>query len=442
MKHLIMFCPEFPPVNSTGSYRSASFARELKQLGIEPIVFSLPIHVGQQHFKRNIDVNLLRGLEDIVIHRIEASIIPGSKSFFARILNWLKISDNVSSYIDKKKLYDLTEEMVSRYQVRDIYISLPPFSISDIAIGLSNQFGLRLITDFRDGWSTWGAGPFKSIYHFLNIKQKEKKLIKNSSHVLTVTDELSQDILRQHQTFPQSKLSVIYNGLDDIYFNNFVVEHVINDNALVKVGYVGSFYYYPELEKEQNKPWAMRSFSSKIKYWHRKEEWIYRSPYFFLKVISAYHTKYPDSIKFQFEYVGNMPTWLNEMINEFDLTDLFVNHGFRDKEETLGIMNTWNAILATSENIPDGKHFCLPSKSFDNVVTGKNIFAFITSGAQEQFYRHFKQVTYFNPSNTQQNLELLRNYVINKNDHFLEQNIFPKKYTRKYQAKQLYKQLS
>ena len=126
------------------------------------------------------------------------------------------------------------------------------------------------------------------------------------------------------------------------------------------------------------------------------------------------------------------------MINEFDLADLFISHGFKDKDETLGIMNSWDAVLATSENIPGKKHFCLPSKSFDNVVTGKRVFAFITDGAQVKFYKNFPQVSFFNPTEVDKNLPLLNEEIQKANDKFEMRFDIPIEYTRRFQARQLF----
>ncbi len=64
-----MICPEFPPVNTTGNYRSAGFARKFTKAGHEVQVITTTIESGEETFRKSTDDQLLVGLESIKIHR-------------------------------------------------------------------------------------------------------------------------------------------------------------------------------------------------------------------------------------------------------------------------------------------------------------------------------------------------------------------------------------
>jgi hypothetical protein len=153
-----------------------------------------------------------------------------------------------------------------------------------------------------------------------------------------------------------------------------------------------------------------------LNYSPRKEQWIYRSPHFFLKALSLVLKDSPRLRKSVcFEYLGAAPDWFLNMIKENQLNDIFINHGFKDKKEVLAIQNSWNAILATSEKVEDGEHFCLPSKIFDAVETKKRILAFVTPGSQENFLKEYPQSVFFNPDSIEQNSKLLKQVICEGN---------------------------
>jgi glycosyltransferase involved in cell wall biosynthesis len=134
--------------------------------------------------------------------------------------------------------------------------------------------------------------------------------------------------------------------------------------------------------------------------------------------------------------VGDTPGWLREMVSDFDLEKYVIFHGFVKKEQVLMIQSEWNAVLATSEKIYGGNHFCLPSKTFDYINSGKIILAFITPGAQQDLLRHFSQTIFFNPDSTESNTLILSDLIKGKSEIAKTIKI-PEEYTREYQAKQL-----
>ena len=101
----------------------------------------------------------------------------------------------------------------------------------------------------------------------------------------------------------------------------------------------------------------------------------------------------------------------------------------------LKIQNTWNAILATSEKVVDGEHFCLPSKIFDVVNSKKRILAFVTSGSQEKFLKEYPQSVFLNPDNVEGSSKLLKK-VINEGYDFTSKSL-DNSYSRHEQSQKL-----
>lgn len=403
-----MICPEFPPVNTTGNYRSAGFAREFSKAGHEVQVITTTVDSGIQTFNKSADEQLLLGLESVKIHRFP--IRPISDLFKKGIGNalriWWNTTDNINKrwYFgqNKKKINDVTRE----FKPDILYISLPPFSCYSVALDLHKNHQVKLVTDMRDAWSLWATSPYPTRYHYKKVKRLEHSLFSSSTLILGVTNELVNDFKSQHKDISANKFRVVFNGYDAPPLLSKTEKALNLKSSAFKIGYVGSFYYDPDSEKLMSTVWYKRPGLKKFWFSPRKEYWVYRSPYKFLLSMALHNQANPDS-PIQFEFVGKEPQWLGQMVKRLNIEDYYVAHGFKPKAEVLRLQQSWNGILATSEKIVGSPHFCLPSKSFDYVNAGKPIFAFITDGAQKSFFKDYPQVVLFEPDEVAENAKML-----------------------------------
>lgn len=414
---ILMLCLEFPPVNTTGNYRSAGFARYFVKNGAEVCVLTADEQSQMATFKKTSDQSLMYGLERVSIHRFPIRpLAPVWKSKFGNFIRiWWNLTDGIDKRWYRGNNIASINCVIQDFQPDYLYVSLPPFSMSRVALSISKKWDIPLISDMRDAWSRWGVSPFQTSLHYLLVKSLESRLFNHSSLVLSVTEELGADFLNQHPRLSKSKLKTIFNGYDAVLNSQKVFNETQSlDGKPLKIGYVGSFYYSPKAEKVRELKWYKRKGLQKLYYWPRKENWIYRSPYFFLKTLSRLIEDQPNyRDKIVFEHIGHCPDWLNQMIIDFNLKTNFYSHGFQSKKNVLQIQNTWQGILATSEEVEDGLHYCLPSKSFDMVASKKTILGFLTPGSQRAFYKDVKQFKLFEPKNLQENVAQLTRVIDN-----------------------------
>ena len=433
---VLMLCLEFPPVNTTGNYRSAGFARYFSRSGIETVVLTCDVKSGENTFNKGVDNSLLTGLEKVKIYRFPIKPIP--RFWTTGIANTIRIWFKTTDKIDKRWYYGENrkkiDDIINKESPDIIYVSLPPFSMARTAMLISRKFNLPLVTDMRDAWSLWVTNPFATRFHYNKILKLENRLFNSSKLVLGVTPELVQDFMNQHPKIKKDKFKTIYNGYDNLGLNSTVDK--TSNNTIYKIGYVGSFYFDPESEKATAIKWYKRKGLKKFYFTPRKEKWVYRSPYFFLKTLSKLLEENVNlKSKVFFEFIGNKPDWLNEMVTNLALQDNFINHGFKSKNEVLKIQSGWDAILATSEKVEEGEHFCLPSKLFDGVALRKRIFAFVTPGSQYNFLKEYAQVTFFDPDATEVNTKILKQLITANTTVVCDE--LSENFTREYQSKKL-----
>lgn len=409
---IAMFAWEFAPVNTTGNYRNTAFAKILSQEGLEIHVFTICERDGQEIFGRKIDENLLIGTDEIHIYRYP--VRGFRKVWKTRIGNAIRIWWSTTDKIDRRWFRKGTKRhiLLTLNQIKPdyLYFSLPPFSMARVALEIHKITGIPYIVDMRDAWSLWCTSPNTSYIHFWYKRKLELKLFSSASSIITVTEELKNDFVKHHPRVDESKFNVIFNGLDKI---DIPIEDN-TDKSVFKIGYVGSFYYSPENEKLKRSNILEKRLKDIFTYTPRHEDWSYRSPLYFFKAIELMLEENPElRMRISIEYVGAAPSWLSEMVEKFGIQDIFFDVGFLDKDEVVRRVSTWSAILATSEKVLDGRHYCLPSKIFDIVNSRKRILAFVTEGSQKSFLSEYPQTTFFDPDCVKINSELLRYVILN-----------------------------
>jgi glycosyltransferase involved in cell wall biosynthesis len=410
MTNVLFIALEFPPINSTGMYRSLKFVKYLKEYNINPIVLTLDLESGKGYFGNNINEELMNELpRKLNIYHFSSKKKTNDSSKIKQFINiLLNKNENIvqngwSSFKEKLKQIVITEAPSV------VYVSLPPFSSNQMVQYIKSTYKLPIIVDMRDAWSHWVTNPYLTKFHYNAVFRKEKKLFKNATKIITVTDDLKKLFINTHKGIDANKFSVIPNGIDsEINYDTISISNPYSKNK-ISIGYIGSFYFNPQVVIDDRKPFWKKSIHKWFRYTPHKEDWLYRSPYFFLKILHEFLLINKDyKRKIVFEYIGHKQAWLQDMIDQFDLTENFISHGFLSRKEAMEIQNDFDFVLATSEKVVDGRNYCLPSKLFDYIQAQKPILGFITDGSQKDFLINSGMAIIFDPDNTKQSADRLK----------------------------------
>lgn len=372
-----IFASEYAPYNITGTFRTLKFVRELRRAGDEVYMITLTEEAALLRFgKQREDTSLIDELEQPYIKRtIGLRLFNDFFGFFPfNRKNSINISD----------LCSLVQEICP-----DIIMATYPHSSTiKIASLVSMRLKIPLVLDMRDLWLPWSIAPYKNRLYYYLTKLWERKLFRQASAILVVTPPMRNIFVRHHGEGILDKITVVPNGYEsDVFLRDQLESKPISEKGKVRIGYVGSFYYNPAVREEALTPWYKRKGSAKLHYYAVKEDWKYRSPYFFLVAVKGLVNKYPElKEKIEIEFVGEQQSWLPEMIRELGLEELCTITGFIAREQLSRKYDEFDYLLATSEKMPDGMpHYCLPSKLFDYVKISKPVIGFLTEGIQKEF---------------------------------------------------------
>lgn len=393
MTDIIYIAYQFPPLNVGGSMRPLMFAKYFRDYGINPIVCTL----APESFKLVYDTySEDKGMLDELPTDIDIRHIPSEK-----LLN--KETDKIKNFIDiyfnitagreakfwKRNFFNELETVFKTHKPKLILVTAPPFSVISLAVEASKKYKIPMVLCMRDSLTMWVSRPYGSYLHFTKTKKLEASFFNHAHKVIGVTKQMLNDWKYLHGSRFDDKYEVITNGFDAkveaIYTANDVFTPSIKNKKFV-IAYVGSFYYNPETREQLFSPWWKKRPNRMIQYVPRKEDWLYRSPYFFFKALQHLFKQKPELINVvSVVFAGQTPSWLETMVKEFNLEKTVSFLGHISHTNALKLQHDCDALLATSVKVIGGEDYCIAGKTFEYVTMKKPILGFVTKGAQRNF---------------------------------------------------------
>lgn len=439
MKKILFIATEFPPLANTGVHRSVKFVKYLQKYNIDPIVVTLTEESGIDIFGKSNDNALSSQIPNTVkIHRIPCkSIKPYYRTKLRGFITIFFSTKDIIGKVWNKQFALYISDLIKLEKPSAIYATLPPFSIGKLATKAAKTHNIPLIIDMRDGWLTWRTSPFGSYLHYLFTKIEEKSLFKSASVVIGTTKELISIFSKDHPQIAIEKFHWIPNGFDGVIVDEFVSIKKYTPGTKLKIGYIGSFYYSPKGRTDMYKPWWRKRGHRIFQYTKTKEDWLYRSPHFFILILNQLAKINPAYIEdLELHFVGHKPEWIEEMIQKAKCPFRVVFHGWQNNSRSVELLSTFDTVFVTSAKRGNDDDWPLPSKIFDYITKNKLIIAVAPNGATKSFIQQTQTGIVLDPDSINESAEQLHS-VFNKGIELKIETDELKKYDRKETAKKL-----
>lgn len=407
MVSLLLVAYEFPPLNSAGVLRSLKFATYLPEFGIQPTVVTITQSdsFSSASYDKELELQLPNSVQ---VERVQC---PAPHKRLGRIGDWIQIMTTVADphaswwkpHLDRE-----LPRLVETHRPEAIYVSIPPFSMANLWRRYAKQLRIPLIVDFRDAWSQWQSTLFPTALHYLATKRAERRSLEAASVVICSSKQIRDDLSRVHPHVSPSKFSVITNGHESEFQDGYDLSTTSNQTEPYIIGYVGAFYYSPKARNDIMSPWWKRKPHRYLQFVSRKEDWLYRSPYFFFKAVRQMLDKEPwikDRLRIRF--AGRKPEWLQDQVDEFKLEDIVEFHGFLKRTEVREFEARCNALLVTSAKVVGGSDYSIAGKTFEYVEARKPIVGFVTEGAQKNLLEKMGVALICDPDETEASANML-----------------------------------
>jgi hypothetical protein len=227
----LIICHDFPPLNSIGAQRPYHWFKYLKKFGIEPTVITKDwpqqaATVSEVFYYAQKSENRIEELPEGKIIRVPIKhILPermiiryGINKYVVirKMLTFLyRTFAHVSFYFDRNQLiYKAASEELQKERYDIIITTGEPWIVFKYAYLLKKKFGVKWITDYRDGWfinqnHTKRTGFFHQLmrhyeYYF------ESKYISIANLVITVDPYMAEKLNKLFK----KPVKVIYNGFE------------------------------------------------------------------------------------------------------------------------------------------------------------------------------------------------------------------------------------
>jgi glycosyltransferase involved in cell wall biosynthesis len=401
MINILFIAFEFPPLSRGGVHRPLAFVEYLPQSGIHPVVITL-------HKDSYPDVYDAYGYDEMLGKEVRerSSMIPvksGKIPPTSAIGNFFSIYFTIHGNETKhwrNGFHEAVESAVKKYSPGAILATVPPFSILPLVTAAAAKYRLPLILDFRDAWSQWRTVPYGTVFHYWKTLQMERRYLRKADAIITTSEQTLNDFRRLHGVISPAKLHYVPNGYNGSLKTWTPIK---TDKQEFLIGYVGSFYYSPQARQQMLQPWWRKRGHRMLQYIPHRQDWLYRSPYFFFRALQRLNQSDPElGRKIRVRFAGKIQDWLQEMIESFGLQNQVSQMGEISHQESLAFQEQCDALLITSARQIGGRDYSIAGKTFEYLQMQKPVIAFVCEGAQKDLLKKGGTSLICEPDNTEE----------------------------------------
>jgi glycosyltransferase involved in cell wall biosynthesis len=312
MYKVLVIAYYFPPMGLSGVQRTLKFTKYLKNYNWDVTVlttgatgyfahdFSMLKEAEESGVKiirtAGKDINSLLAKKGTI--KMPSEII---RKLYSRISSMLFIPDNKISW--SKMALKKGREILREEKFDVIFVSGPPFSSFETGRKLKREFGIPLVTDYRDLWVGNQFMLYQTPIHKMIHKKFEYRCLKAADKIITINRRLKEEIIKNYKFLSFEDVYIIPHGFDPADFDKPIVSHKTNDKLWI--AYSGLFY-----------------------------EFI--TPKYFLKAFKKLSVERPDIAQnIELHFIGLLRNENRKLIKKLDLQEYVKEYGYIDHNQTI-----------------------------------------------------------------------------------------------------------
>lgn len=349
VRRLLLVSHVFPPLVGGGAPRMGQFARLLPDFGWDVTV------ITAKHTSSGVDAvarEALAGKATIleawspasaVVKRNQPARKRGIKGAIRKVVRTAAMS---LVFPDREIFWALAAIRIGQRALREtqhdvVLASHGPASNLVVGLSLAKQFGLPLVADFRDLWSTLPMPNFTTPVHRAAARQLERSVVRAAARVVAVAPKMAQELARTHG-IDESRAVSITNGFDPA---DLVLVHdarPTNDRPF-RLVYTGSVNTYHDMEP------------------------------FWLAIRRLADERKITPETFRIEFVGNLAM---DFVEKYQLEALVETSPFVPHDQVFNAFARADALLVV-ETPGYYASYSYAAKLFDYLLTGKPVVALV-----------------------------------------------------------------
>jgi glycosyltransferase involved in cell wall biosynthesis len=373
---------EFPPLATGGVYRALGLVEHMPAHGIDLDVVTVDPSDYRDWTRAPFDEQLASRIPPSTRVHYTASGFPrwywrltnrrlGRK--VAQLAHW---GDPVSLFW-RKPLFETLDRIVEERRPDVILATAPPFGVTVLARAAARRYRLPWVADWRDPWTLWRMTPLPSYAHYLYIKAQERAALREANVSVATSHVTCADWQRIFPKADPRRLVTVYNGYDRAR-----VQPTVPRGPIRTITHIGHFYYDPQSREALLSPRHTRPLHRWMFYTPRREDWLYRSPYFFLLGLRRFADQHPAlASRLRVKFAGAVPDWLPPMLRATGTESLVELLGWVEHRHAAALADTADALLLTSAKVLGGRDYSVAGKLFEYVGARRPVLGVLTDGA-------------------------------------------------------------
>jgi glycosyltransferase involved in cell wall biosynthesis len=383
---------ELPPLAAGGVFRSLAMMEQLPDFGIDLDVVSVRPDDYRQWSNAPFDEDLMARLPPAVrLTRIASGFpqwywraVRGRVGF--RLAQYAHWGDPVSLFW-RRPLFAALDRIVAERRPDVLLATFPPFGVSVLARAAARRYQLPWVADWRDPWTMWRTGPLPSYGHYRYVQAMEESALREANISVATSHVTRTDWLRQFPAVDPNRLVTVYNGYDRTELAA-IPDPPARPNGKRTIAYVGTFYYEPASREGLLTRFWERAPHRWLFFTPRREDWLYASPYFFLRGLRRFADRNPRHAgRLTVQFGGTVPHWLPAMLRETGTESMVQLLGRLSHRESLRVQKWADAVLLPSSRVLDGRDNRIAGRMFEYFGLRRPILGLLSEGAMLDMVR-------------------------------------------------------
>ena len=347
----------FPPMGLSGVQRTLKFTKYMKNYNWEPTVLTAGSTAYYAHDKSLLNEAEANGIKIIRVKGKDINSKLNKRGTIKLPPEWIrKIISRLSAAFfipDNKKKWASEALTVARKILKEedfdlIYVSAPPFSTTNMAVKLKNEFNLSLVVDYRDLWYDNHFHFYPTPLHSYLHKKMEYSVLKAADRIIVINRRMKEKIMNRFRFITFEDIYIIPQGFDPQDIEGLVPEN--KNNNKMRLTYSGIFY-----------------------------EFI--TPKYFLKAFKKLSLERPDiAANIELHFSGFLRKENKRLISKLDLQDFTKEYGYLEHKASLLKIISSDVLWVMVGNRKNADTIST-GKSFEYFGTRKPIIACVPEGA-------------------------------------------------------------
>jgi len=368
----------YRPAYSAGAIRAVNFVAALVEAGIRVVVLT----VGRE-------ASVERIADDLIVCTVtEEGQSPREMdiSDLPQWPRWQTIPGPDPAIQSFRAVYQTGHTLIGQYKPNAIFATAPPFCSLVAGHQLAADTNVPLILEFRDAWFTGMPWPYKNRWQRRSAQQWERNCVAKAERIITVTDAYRKILMDTYGTEVEKKTFTIRHGYDagtdDDESILPPIDGLAEDKDSFLITHTGQFQGFDVIEPH---PWRrigqglLRILVGARSCSQLRLEW--QCPYHLMAAVAQVAEANPEfrrnyRLVFAGQTFEQIKTWAQQM-NLEHVHQL----GPIPSEQARKLMRNSDLLILLLYGITNcDYHWCVPSKLYSYLSTGRSVLALVPPG--------------------------------------------------------------